>query len=326
MMQRRHLLGTSAAVLAAPAFAQTPAWPGRAPIRLVATFPPGGLVDTMTRVVAPVLSQAVGQSVVVENRPGAGGVVGTEFVARQPADGYSFVMTHASVFVFAAATMPSLPFDLFADFTHLGMLVEAATVLVVRGDSPIRTIGEYIEAARTRDMNIAIGAVASGQHIVAIALKNQAGLSRLTDVLYQGSGPALRDLLGGQVESMMDAITTNVQPIREGRLRALAVSTPRRLEAFPDVPTFAEAGFPSLVQTQWIGLSGPRGLPAPIAERMMGVIPQLIASPAVMERAQALVTLPRNPTPLGAEFVEVIRREAATARELAQRYNIRAVS
>jgi tripartite-type tricarboxylate transporter receptor subunit TctC len=326
-MQRRHLFGATAGLLAAPAITSAQGagpWPSRQPIRLVATFPPGGLVDTMTRLVAPVLAQSLGQSVVVENRVGAGGVVGTDHVARQPADGYSFVVTHAAVFVFATATMPSVAFDPIADFTHLGMLVEAATVLMVRADSPIRTLGDYVAAARQRQMNMAIGAVASGQHILAIRLKNEANLPLLEDVLYQGSAPALRDFMGGQVESMIDAVTTNVQHIREGRLRAIAISTPRRLDVLPEVPTFAEQGFPTFLQTQWLGLSGPRGLPEPIAQRMMQEIPRLIAAPAVIERAQALATLPRNPTPMGAAFVEVIRTELAAARDVATRYNIRA--
>lgn len=323
-MQRRLLFGAAAGLLGAPSLARAQAWPARQPIRLVATFPPGGLVDTMTRLIAPVLGQSLGQSVVVENRVGAGGVVGTDHVARQPADGYSFVVTHAAVFVFAAATMPSIPFDPIADFTHLGMLVEAATILMVRADSPIRTLADYIAEARRRPMHMAIGAVASGQHILAIRLKNEANLPLLEDVLYQGSAPALRDFMGGQVESMMDAVTTNVHHIREGRLRALAISTPRRLDVLPDVPTFAEQGFPGFLQTQWLGLSGPRNLPEPIAQRMIQEIPRLIAAPAVLERAQALATLPRNPTPLGPEFVEVIRRELAEARAMAARYNIRA--
>ncbi len=119
MMQRRHLLGATASLLAAPAIANAQAaWPGRAPIRLVAQFPPGGLVDTITRLVAPPLSAALGQNVLVENRAGAGGVIGTDYVAKQPADGYTFLMTHASVMVYSAATLPRLPFDPINDFSH----------------------------------------------------------------------------------------------------------------------------------------------------------------------------------------------------------------
>ncbi|OYW07515.1 MAG: hypothetical protein B7Z53_06090, partial [Rhodospirillales bacterium 12-71-4] len=122
--------------------AQGTPWPRRGSIRLVAQFPPGGLVDTISRLMAPFISQALGQTVVVENRAGFGGVIGTDFVAKQPADGYTFLVSHASVQVFSTATMPTLPFDPVADFTHIGMLVEAANVLMVKADSPFRTLDD----------------------------------------------------------------------------------------------------------------------------------------------------------------------------------------
>lgn len=148
MIHRRTVLA-AAGLLATPALAQ-PAWPGRGPIRLVPTAPPGGLADTVARLIAPPLAAALGQNINVENKPGAGGVIGTDSVAKSPPDGYTFLMTHAGVMVYSAATLPSLPFDPIGDFKHLGMLVEAPSVLLVRGDSPFRTLADYIAAARTR--------------------------------------------------------------------------------------------------------------------------------------------------------------------------------
>jgi len=148
-MNRRAILGLTAAgtvgALASPrrAAAQSGAWPGRGSIRLVAQFPPGGLVDTISRLMAPILSQSLGQTVLVENRAGAGGVIGTDFVAKQPADGYTLLVSHASVHVFSAATMPVLPFHPVTDFTHVGMLVEASNVLLVKAESPYRTLDQY---------------------------------------------------------------------------------------------------------------------------------------------------------------------------------------
>src|SRR4029453_6429499 len=143
---------------------------------------------------------------------------------------------------------------------------------------------------------------------------------------YQGSGPAIRDLLGGHIESVFDPITTNVEALRNGQLRALAVSTRERLAAFPDIPTFAEQGYPTIVQTIWLGLSGPRGLPRPIAERMMAAIPVVLQAPAVQERTAQLVTLSRDPPPLGGDFVEIIRADMRPARDVALRYNITSTS
>lgn len=327
-MLRRHLLAATSG-LALPALApgrradaQGVAWPARGPIRLVATFPPGGFVDTMTRLIAPVLGGAVGQTVVVENRAGAAGVVGTDYVAKQPADGYTFLMTHAVVFVYAVATLPSVPFDPVGDFTHLGMLVDAPVILMVRAASPFRTLGDLLAAARTRPVRYATSGPGSQPHMMGAMLTSLAGVPQFEHAPYTGSAPGLRDLLGGHIESMFDPITTNVQALRDGSLRALAVSTARRLDALPDIPTFAEQGFPDLVQGQWIGLSAPKNLPAPIATRMMEVIPRLVANPTVLERAQALVTLPRDPTPVGADFVNVIRQELEVARTVARRFNI----
>ena len=258
------------------------------------TAPPGGLVDLVARLIAPPLSATLGQNIVVENKPGAGGVIGTDFVAKSAPDGYTFLMTHAGVMVYSAATLPSLPFDPIADFTHLGMLVEAPSVLLVRGDSPFRTLADYVAAARARPVRYGSSGAGSALHILGAMLTGAADLRELDHTPYQGSGPAIRDLLGGHIESVFDPITTNVEALRTGQLRALAVSTRERLAAFPDIPTFAEQGYPTIVQTIWLGLSGPRGLPRPIAERMMAAIPVVLQAPAVQERSgPARDALPR---------------------------------
>ena len=326
MMHRRHLLGATAGLLATPAIgsAQSAAWPTRAPIRLIAQFPPGGLVDTITRLVAPPLATALGQTVLVENRAGAGGVIGTDYVAKQPADGYTFLMTHASVMVYSAATLPRLPFDPVADFTHLAHLVEAPSVLLVRADSPIRTFADYLVAARTRPTRYGSSGIGSAPHMLGAMLAGSANLTQLDHSPYAGSAPAMRDLLGGHIESLIDPITTNVEAMNNGTLRAIAISTPARLPAFPNLPTFVELGFPSLVQTQWVGISAPRGLPAPIAERMIREMPGIMRSPTIVTRTAELQTLPRNPLPTGADFVTIMTTELATARQVAQQYNIQA--
>lgn len=329
-MQRRHLLGTAAgliaAPLAAPAIANAQAnWPGNRPIRLVAQFPPGGLVDTVTRLAAMPLSRALGgHSVVVENRAGAGGVIGTDYVAKQQPDGHVFLMTHASVMVYSAATLPRLPFDPVADFTHLGLLVEATSVLLVRGDSPIRNFADFLEAARTRPTSYGSSGIGSAPHMLGAMLGGLANLTQLDHAPYAGSAPALNDLMGGHIESFIDPITTNVNNMKSGVLRALAVSAPERLADFPDLPTFKELGFPSLVQTQWVGMSGPRGLPEPIAQRLMVEIPKIIEDATFIQRMRELQTLPRNPVPLGADFIRIMESDLAQAREVARRYNIQA--
>lgn len=328
MSNRRHLLRLAAGALAAPAVlpgtarAQGGAWPTRGSVRLVAQFPPGGLVDTISRLMAPTLSQAIGQTVLVENRAGAGGVIGTDFVAQAPADGYTFLVSHASVHVFSTATMPTLPFDPVSDFTHLGMLVEASNVLLVRAASPFQTLAQYLAAAKTRPVRFGSSGIGSAPHLLGAMLSGEAQAPNLDHVPYRGSAPAMQDLMANQIESLIDPITTNVQLLRDGSLRCLGVSTPQRLAAFPDIPTFAEQGFPRLTSAQWLGLSAPKGLPAPIAERVSGLIPQLLAQPQLRARFEDLQTLPRDPPPLGDAFVRIMRQQIAEWTGVAKQFDI----
>jgi tripartite-type tricarboxylate transporter receptor subunit TctC len=327
-MKRRHLIAAAASSLvAAPALvrAQGGAWPSRGPIRLVAQFPPGGLVDTVSRLLAPHLSQALGQNVVVENRAGAGGLIGTDMVSKQPADGYTLLVSHAAVHIYAAATRRTLPFDPVADFTHMGMLCEAPMVLVVKGDSPFRTLEQYVSAARTRPVRYGTSGIGSANHLFGELLKIEGKAPNHDHVPYQGSAPAMRDLLGGNIESVFDPITTNVATLKAGSLRALAVSTPQRLKALPSIPTFAEQGFPKLTGSQWLGLSAPKGLPAPITQRLTALIPDLLVKPDVAAQLEELQTLPRNPTLLGEDFVRLVRSQIDEWRTVARATNVEVI-
>lgn len=326
-MKRRELLAAGAALLATPAVvsAQASAWPTRGPIKLVAQFPPGGLVDVVSRLMAPHLSQALGQSVVVENRPGAGGLIGTEYVAKQPADGYTLLVSHAAVHVFAAATRRTMPFDALNDFTHIGLLVEAPMVLVVRAQSPFQSLDEFVSAARTKPVRYGTSGIGSANHLFGELLKIEGRAPQLDHVPYQGSAPAMQDLLGGQIEGVFDPITTNVAALKAGSLRALAVSTPRRLTALPSIPTFAELGFPKLTGSQWLGLSAPKSLPAPVAQRLAALIPDVLARPDVMARLEELQTLPRNPTLLADDFVQLVRTQTESWRAVARTSNVEVI-
>jgi tripartite-type tricarboxylate transporter receptor subunit TctC len=327
MKRRLWLAAGAAAVVAAPRWvgAQASVWPSRGPVRLVAQFPPGGLVDVVARLMAPHLSQALGQSVVVENRPGAGGLIGTDYVSKQAADGYTLLVSHAAVHVYAAATRRTLPFDPVADFTHLGMLVEAPMVLIVRAQSPFQTLDQYITAARTKPVRYGTSGIGSANHLYGELLKIEGRAPQHDHVPYQGSAPALQDLLGGQIESVFDPITTNVATLKAGSLRALAVSTPRRLPALPNIPTFAELGFPKLTGSQWLGLSAPKGLPAPIAQRLAALMPEVLARPDVATRLEELQTLPRQPNPVGDEFVQLVRTQIESWRSVARAANVEVI-
>jgi len=326
-IKRRTILAAGAASLFAPAFVSAQgAWPSRGPIRLIAQFPPGGLVDVVSRLLAPHLSNALGQTVVVENRPGAGGLIGTDFVAKQPADGYTLLVSHAAVHVYATATRRTMPFDAVGDFTHMGMLCEAPMVLVVKGASPYQTLDQYVAAARAKPVRYGTSGIGSANHLYGELLKIEGKAPMHDHVPYQGSAPAMQDLYAGNIDSVFDPITTNVATLKAGALRALAVSTPQRLAALPTIPTFAEAGYPNLTGSQWLGLSAPKGLPAPIAQKLAGLIPELLAKPDVMARLEDLQTLPRTPTLLNGDFVSLVRGQIDTWRTVARTSNVEVIT
>lgn len=325
-MKRRLVLAAGAAALSTPTWVRAQAaWPTRGPVRLIAQFPPGGLVDTVARLVAPHLSQAIGQTVVVENRPGAGGLIGTDYVAKQPADGYTLLVSHASVHIYATATRNVMPFDAVGDFTHMAMLVEAPMVLLVRAASPYQTLAQYVTTAKTKPVRYGTSGVGSANHLFGELLKIEGQAAQHDHVPYQGSAPAMQDLLGGQIDGLFDPVTTNVAQLKAGSLRALAVSTPARLPALPGIPTFAELGYPSMTGSQWLGLSAPKNLPAPIVQRLTALMPDVLAKPDVMARLDDLQTLPRKTPVLGDDFVKLIRSQIDTWTQVARRAKVEVI-
>jgi len=300
------------------------AYPSRA-ITMVVPFPPGGVADTVGRPIADAMSRALKQSVVVENRAGAGGLIGTEYAARQPADGYSLLVSHASVHIFATATRRTMPFDPVGDFTHMGMLVEAPMLLLVRAQSPYQTLAQYVAAAKTKPVRYGSSGIGSANHLFGELLKLEGQAPQHDHVPYQGSAPAMQDLLGGQIDSVFDPVTTNVNQLKAGSLRALAVSTPQRLPALPGIPTFAESGFPSMTGSQWLGLSAPRNLPAPIAQKLISVVPDILRKPEIASRLEELQTLPRKAPVVGEEFVKLIRGQIDTWTQVARRAKVEVI-
>jgi tripartite-type tricarboxylate transporter receptor subunit TctC len=202
------------------------------------------------------------------------------------------------------------------------MLVEAPMVLLVRAQSPFKSLAEYVSTAKTKAVRYGTSGVGSANHLFGEMLKLEGQAPEHDHVPYQGSAPAMQDLLGGQIDGLFDPVTTNVAQLKAGSLRALAVSTPARLPALPSIPTFAEQGYPSMTGSQWLGLSAPKGLPAPIAQRLTALIPGLLAKPDVMVRLEELQTLPRKTPVLGDEFVKLIRSQIDTWTQVARRAKV----
>jgi tripartite-type tricarboxylate transporter receptor subunit TctC len=304
-MQRRLLLAAPALLALAPA-ARAQSWPGRQPIRLIAGFPAGGLADAIGRLFAAPLGEALGTSVVVENRAGASGTIGADAVAKAAPDGLTLAVSHAIPFGFAPGVLPSVPYDPVADFTHVALLAEAPTVSVVRANSPFASMAALLAAARTRPVRYGTSGVGSAEHITGALLARATGAAQLDHIPYRGTPPALQDLLAGQIDMLNAPITTLVGQLRDGTLRLLATSSEARVPGFPDAPTLAELGAPAATHTQWIGLSGPRGLPAAVVERLMAAIPPIAASEAVRARLAEFASAPRQPAPMGAEFARFV--------------------
>jgi len=325
-MQRRRFFGLSAGLFSAPvvARAQGGAWPARGSIRLVATFPPGGLADTIGRLVAPALGAALGQSVVIDNKAGAGGTIGADLVAKSAPDGYTLVISHASPHGFAPGIYPQLPYDPVADFTHLGMLVDTPSALLVAGRSALRTLDDLLGAAKRGGVRYGSSGVGSSGHLLGEVLAKDAGAARLDHVPYRGSAPGLQDLMAGAIESLIDPLTTNMGMLKDGSLRALAVTTAKRLPALPDVPTFEELGLPRLTAGVWIGLSGPRGLPTPVAERITAEIPKVLVRPDLRQRFDELASPPPEPLLLGANYARYVAEFAKTWTAVAREANVTA--
>lgn len=293
-LPRRLLLGSSLALPALHAARAQDAFPSR-PIRLVVPFPPGGSTDVIGRVIAAELQTRLKQSVVVDNRPGASGTVGSAGVVRAPADGYTLLFSNvASQGVMPALSPQNVTFDPVGDFTHIGMIGVYWATLIVHPSFPARTLAEFIAEAKKRpgEINFASSGIGSSPHLFMEILKLDAGID-IVHVPYRGSGPALSALLANEVPAMADSLPSSTPHIRAGAVRALGVSSGQRVAAFPDLPTFAEQGFPRMAVDNWYGISAPPGLPAPIRETIATALNDALRDPAVGERLRGLGLEPK---------------------------------
>ncbi len=243
-------------------------WPSR-PVRVVVPLSPGGFADVPARLLMPKLSAALGRPFVVENRPGAGGTIGANEVAKAPPDGHTLLLT-ATPHVISAHLYRSLPYDSLRDFTPVAHVAAGPYAMVVNTQRlPVGSVQELIAAAKARpgEIDFASSGNGSAQHLVGALFNAMAGV-QLNHIPYKGSGPAMQDLLGGQVGVSFAGIPNVASAVRAGKLRALAVTGARRWSELPEVPTLAEAGVPGYEATLWLGIVGPAALPAPIVARL----------------------------------------------------------
>jgi tripartite-type tricarboxylate transporter receptor subunit TctC len=296
-------------------------YPGK-PIRMVVPYPPGGPTDLTARLVAAEMSTNIGQTIFIDNKAGASGMIGAETVARAEPDGYTF-LANASLHVINPSIYGDMRFDAFKDFVPITQLAAVPLVLVVSANSPFKSLKKMVEYGKKNPakLNFASAGNASSQQLAGESFKIFAGVD-MQHVPYKGSAPALTDVVGGQVQLMFDSMPSAMPFIKSGKLRALAVTTGKRAQALPDIPTVAESGYPGFDISTWYGFWAPKGTPAPIVAKLAESAARALKQPRVVEQYTSMGAEPVGSTPAefakfnaseGIKWAEIVRKSGAKA-------------
>ncbi|OJY45082.1 MAG: MFS transporter [Rhizobiales bacterium 64-17] len=307
MMFPSRILMLAAILLLAPQAVRADDYPAR-PVKLLVGAPPGGTTDTIARAIATPMAAALKQSVIVENRPGAGGNLAADTVAKAAPDGYTLLVSFSSHTI-NASLYPKLPFDPAADFTAITKVATVPSLLVGNPKVPAQDLKALIDLAKAQPdkLTIGLGGIGSSLHLAGEKFKLMTGV-RMLNVPYKGTAPALTDVLGGQLDLMFISLVTGAEHVRAGTLRAYGVTSAQRLPAFPDVPAIGEA-VPGFESTAWFGVFGPAKLPPAITEKLNAVIVGALADPDLRARLQTEGATPVGDTP--AAFAAFVREDIA---------------
>ena len=312
-MQRRHLLAAAAAVSVAPgmSFAQDK------PLRIVVPFPPGGATDIAGRALQEPLQRLLGQPVVIENRAGAGGSIGMAEVARAPGDGLTFGVATLSTHGVNPAVYAKLPYDPVKDFVGVTEIVKAPGIIVINPQVlPVKDFADLVKYLKANPGKISYATPGNGTigHMWGELFKSSTGTA-MVHIPYRGAGPAINDMLGGQVPVYFDQVASSLPHVKAGKLKALAVSWPQRLDVLPDVPTYAELGYPQANEPSWFGLVAPASTPAAQVLRVQQAVAAALKEPAVRDRLAGQGLYPSGTTP--AQFSQQIVREIEKMKKVA---------
>jgi tripartite-type tricarboxylate transporter receptor subunit TctC len=323
-MKRRTLLLGVTAALSVPSLgmAQAPHWPER-PIRLLVGFAPGGGTDIVARALAPVMAEALGVQVVVENRAGAAGTIAADMTAKATPDGYTLLMGHSNSNAIAPFVQPSVPYDAGKDFTPITYVGYVPNVLVVHPSVQANSVAELIELtkAKPETYTYASSGVGSTQHLAGALFAKLTG-TQIIHIPYKGSGQAVADLLAGQVSMNFDTMPPVLPHAQNGKLRALAISTPERLQQLPDVPTFAEVGIKGFDVTNWYAVMGPKGLPPEIVQKVDAAVRKAMTDGSIrpkLEQQGLQFGGPQTPE----AFSEFIGKELTKYERLVKELNVK---
>jgi tripartite-type tricarboxylate transporter receptor subunit TctC len=323
-LRRRLLAGLPAAALttALPRSGRAQAWPTR-PVKLVIPFPAGGATDIIGRTLATRLGTALGQQVVVENRPGAGGSIGSDMVAKAPADGYTVLMGTGSTHSVGPALNPRMPYDAARDFAPVAHVANAPSVLVVGAGFPARTVQELVALLRRSPgrYNFGSSGIGTYPHLSAEMFKWRAGGLFVVHIPYRGTGLVITDLVAGQIAFLMDSVVSAQPHIRDGKVRPLAVSGERRSPSLPEVPTFAEVGIAGMDISNWFGAFAPAGTPPEVLARLNREINAAVRAPEVLERLERAGAEPAGGSP--EQFARLIRADHENWKAVIQRAGIK---
>lgn len=322
MVRVRHLSALSLLFATFAAFAQSSGQFPTRPIRLIVPYAPGGNVDITARTIGPGLSEALGTSIVVDNRPGGGGNLGANLVARAAPDGHTLLMGSSGPLSINAIVFKDIPYDSVKDFAPVSTVHVVPLVLIANQKTTINTVQDLIARVRANPGKVTMASAGAGttNHFAIELFASMTG-TRPLHVPYKGSGPALTELLGGQVETMVDQLTSSIGHIRDGRLKLLAVTGKRRSPALPNIPTLDESGLKGYEASTYIGVAAPSAIPQPVLKRLNDAVRKVMATPDVVERLRALGTEPGASSP--EEFRRMIREELEKWREVARKSNLR---